>query len=224
MNIENPFSNPPQENPKPEEQKHEVPQPKKVEGAKNPKDTFFDALNEELSAMEKSGRLTPEQAQEKRKSAARIETGFSDDPKYDALVFSRAGIADEKELVAIFDKKNAEKELSASENPEIDSSVADFVGVTESAKRAYGERMKKDISEAEKLEWIQAVLSNGRVKRYFERIVPRIKEGMAVEEIIVQDRAEVEARKEITGKEETFETTLRLAELVVKNAKERKEL
>ena len=168
--------------------------------------------------------MTPEQAEEKRKSAALIETGFSDDPKYDALVFSWAGIADEKEPVAIFDKKNAEKELSASENPEVDSSVADFVGVTESAKRAYGERMEKDISEAEKLELIQAVLSNGRVKRYFERIVPRIKEGMTVEEIIAQDRAEVEARKEITGKEETFETTLRLAELVVSNAKERKEL
>ena len=223
MSIENPFNNPPQETPKPEEQQQEqLKSEEKI--VEEPRNVFLGALNDELSAMEKAGRISAEQAEEKRKNATLIETGFSDDPAYDALVFSRAGIADEKELVAIFDKKNAEKELSASENPEVDSSVADFVGVTESAKRAYGERMEKDISEAEKLELIQVVLSNGRVKRYFERIVPRIKEGMTVEEIIARDRAEVEARKEITGKEETFETTLRLAELVVKNAKERKEL
>ncbi|OGY81420.1 MAG: hypothetical protein A3F54_02115 [Candidatus Kerfeldbacteria bacterium RIFCSPHIGHO2_12_FULL_48_17] len=217
MSIENPFNNPtpPQE---------EAPKLEKVEEAKNPKDIFFNALNEELSAMEKAGRLSPEQAEEKRKSAALIETGFSDDPVYDALLFSRAGIADEKETIAIFDKKNAEKELTAPENPEVDSSIADFVGITESARHAYGERMEKNISETERLELIQAVLSNGRVKRYFERIVPRIKEGLTVEEIIAQDKAEVEARKEITEKEETFETTLRLAEIVVQHSKEKQGL
>ena len=217
MSIENPFNNPtpPQE---------EAPKLEKVEEAKNQKDTFFNAINEELSAMEKAGRLSPEQAEEKRKSAALIETGFSDDPVYDALLFSRAGIADEKETIAIFDKKNAEKELTAPENPEVDSSIADFVGITESARHAYGERMEKNISETERLELIQAVLSNGRVKRYFERIVPRIKEGLTVEEIIAQDKAEVEARKEITEKEEPFETTLRLAEIVVQHSKEKQGL
>lgn len=218
MSIENPFSNPipPQkETPKPERQERVV---------ENPRDIFLGTLNDELSAMEKAGRISPEQAEEKRKNAGLIETGFSDDPKYDALIFSRAGIADEKELVGIFDNKNAETELSAPENPEIDESVADFIGVTESARHAYDERMEKDISEAEKLELIQAVLSNARVKKYFERMMPRIKEGLTVEEIIAQDKAEVEARKEIAGKKETFETTLRLAELVVKNAKEKGQL
>jgi len=218
MSIENPFNNlvPPQEEASKPEEKEKV--------AENPRGIFLRALNKELSEMEKAGRISAEQAEEKRKNASLIEIRLSDDPKYYALLFSRAGVADEKELIAIFDKKNAEKELSSFENPEVDSSVADFVGVTESVKRAYGERMEKDISETEKLELIQAVLSNGRVKRYFERIVPKIKEGMSVEEIITQDRAEVEARKKITGKEETFEITLRLAELIVKNAKERKEL
>ncbi len=218
MSIENPFSNPtpPQEQAsKPEERETVV---------ENPRDVFLGTLKDELSAMEKAGRISPKQAEEKRKNAELIETGFSDDPKYDALLFSRAGVANETELVAIFDKKNAETELSVPENPEVDSSVADFVGVTESARHAYGERMGKDISEAEKLELIQAVLSNGRVRRYFKSIVPRVKEGLTVEEIIAQDRAEVERRKEITGKEETFETTLRLAEIVVQNAKEKKEL
>jgi hypothetical protein len=189
MSIENPFSNPTplQEGAPKSEEKEEV--------AENPRDVFLGALNNELSAMEKTGRISPEQAEEKRKNAELIETGFSDDPKYDALLFSRAGIANETEFVAILDKKNAETELSAPENPEVDSSVADFVGVTESARHAYGERMRKDISEAEKLELIQAVLSNGRVRRYFESIVPRIKKGLTVEEIITQDRAEVEKKK-----------------------------
>ena len=61
---------------------------------KQPKYIFQEALNDELIKMEASGRLTSEQAEEKRKAAALIETGFSDDPKQDALLFSRAGITD----------------------------------------------------------------------------------------------------------------------------------
>src|SRR3989338_6346836 len=167
MGIENQFNNPtpPQE---------ETPKPEKVEKTNNPRNIFFGALNEELTAMEQSGRLTPEQAEEKRQAADLIETGFSDDPKHDALIFSRAGIAEEKELIEIFDKKNAERELSTAETLEEGSPVADFIEVTESAKQAYGERMQKDIPEAEKLELIQAILGTGRVAKYFKSIVPRI--------------------------------------------------
>jgi len=67
-----------------------------------PKDIFQKALDDELVKMEESGRLTAEQAEEKRMAAGLIETGFSDDPKHDALVFSRAGIADEKEMAELF--------------------------------------------------------------------------------------------------------------------------
>jgi len=219
MSIENPFNNPtpPQE---------ETPKPEKVEETKNPQDVFRGALNEELTAMEQSGRLTPEQAEEKRQAAALIETGFSDDPKHDALIFSRAGIAEEKELVEIFDKKNAERELSTSETLEEDNPVADFIKVTESAKQTYGERMQKDVPEAEKLELIQAILSNGRVAKYFKSIVPRIEQGRTIEEIIAEDRAEIEAIKKGTGsnREMTRESTLRLAEIAVQNAKEKKGL
>ncbi len=70
-----------------------------------PKDIFQKALNDELVKMEASGRLTSEQAEEKRKAAALIETGFSDDPKHDALLFSKAGIADEKEMIELFKRK-----------------------------------------------------------------------------------------------------------------------
>lgn len=78
---------------------------KESEEIRNPKDIFMESLNKELSAMEKSGRLSPEQVKEKIKAATLIETGFSIDPEYDALVFSRAGIADEKEMIEIFNKK-----------------------------------------------------------------------------------------------------------------------
>ena len=219
MSIENPFNNPtpPQE---------ETPKLEKVEEVKNPQDVFLGALNEELTAMEQSGRLTPEQAEEKRQAAALIETGFPDDPKHDALIFSRAGIAEEKELVEIFDKKNAERELSTAETLDEDSPVADFIKVTESAKQAYDERMQKDVPEAEKLELIQAILSNGKVTKYFKSIVPRIEQGRTIEEIIAEDRAEIEAIKKGTGnnREMTRESTLRLAEVAVQNAKEKKGL
>ncbi len=88
------------------------------EEKKNPKDEFLDALNEELSAMEQSGKISPEQAEEKRKAAALIETGFSDDPKHDALMFSRAGIAGEKEAIEILDKKKSKEAKSSPENLE----------------------------------------------------------------------------------------------------------
>ena len=219
MSIENPFNNPtpPQE---------ETPKLEKVEEVKNPQDVFLGALNEELTAMEQSGRLTPEQAEEKRQAAALIETGFPDDPKHDALIFSRAGIAEEKELVEIFDKKNAERELSTAETLDEDSPVADFIKVTESAKQAYDERMQKDVPEAEKLELIQAILSNRKVTKYFKSIVPRIEQGRTIEEIIAEDRAEIEAIKKGTGndREMTRESTLRLAEIAVQNAKEKKGL
>ena len=219
MSIENPFNNP-------IPRQEETPKPEKAEETKNPQDVFRGALNEELTAMEKSGRLTTEQAEEKRQAAALIETGFSDDPKHDALIFSRAGIAEEKELVGIFDKKNAERELSTTETLDEDSPVADFIKVTESAKQAYGERMQEDVPEAEKLELIQAILSNGRVAKYFKSIVPRIEQGRTIEEIIAEDRAEIEAIKKGIGndREMTRESTLRLAEIAVQNAKEKKGL
>ena len=121
MSIKNPFENPTLLQKK-------TPKPEKIEGAKNPRDAFIESLDKELSAMEKSGRISAKQAEEKRKAAALIETGFSDDPAYDALLFLRAGIAEEKELIEIFDKKNAEKELATPESTPVDSSVADFEG------------------------------------------------------------------------------------------------
>ncbi len=88
------------------------------EEKKNLKDEFLGALNKELAAFEQSGRITSEQAEEKRKAAALIETGFSDDPKHDALMFSRAGIAGEKETIEIFEKKKSKEEQPSPENLE----------------------------------------------------------------------------------------------------------
>ncbi len=73
--------------------------------AASEKDVFQEALNNELIKMEEAGEILPEQAEEKRKAATLIETGFSDDPKHDALLFSRVGIADEKELLELFKRK-----------------------------------------------------------------------------------------------------------------------
>ncbi len=89
-----------------------VPQPKKVEGVGSLRNVFLSALNKELAAMEQSGRLTPEQVEEKRQAAALIETGFSDDPRHDALMFARAGVAEEKEMILIMENQNkSEKKI-----------------------------------------------------------------------------------------------------------------
>lgn len=77
---------------------------------KSPRDIFLDALNEELFSMENSGRISSEQAAEKRRAASLIEEGFSDDPKKDALLFAVAGIGGEEEIIKIIggsrDKKS----------------------------------------------------------------------------------------------------------------------
>ncbi len=101
MSIENPFNNPipPQE---------EVPQADKVEEVQSSKDVFLKNLDEEIVVMEQKDRISPQQAAEKRAAAALIETGFSEDPKHDALLFSRAGIAEEKEMISILGKKTPE--------------------------------------------------------------------------------------------------------------------
>lgn len=79
------------------------------ESIKNPRDVFLDQVNEELIAMEHTGRISPKQAEEKRKAAAIIEISFSDDPKHDALLFSRAGIAGEEETLGMLKKRSQEK-------------------------------------------------------------------------------------------------------------------
>lgn len=212
----------------PEARNFQAPQdlkPEKIKQAQNSRDVFLIALNEQLIGMVESGILTAEQAKEKRTVADLFETGFSDDPRQDALEFSRVGTPGapgEKEMIEMFEERGAERELATDEPLDEASPVADFLRVTQSAKRAYGERMRMDLPTAEKRELIQAILSNERVTEYFKSIVPRIKSGLTIEKIIERDRAEVQRKKKATGQEETFETTLRLAELAVQNAREKK--
>jgi len=200
MSLENPFSD------KSEQEGKKTGKPEKGEETKNPKALFLTFLEKELSNMVESGRISKERAIEKMNSALLIETGFSDNPAYDALIFSKAGVADEEELSEIFDRKNAETELVYPENSLVDDSIADFIKVTESARRAYYERIAKGVSKAEKLELLQAILFNRRVQRYFEKILPRIKAGETVEEIIEKDKNIVEKRKNITDNDETLKS------------------
>ena len=194
MSIENPFNNPtpPQE---------ETPKLEKVEEVKNPQDVFLGALNEELTAMEQSGRLTPEQAEEKRQAAALIETGFSDDPKHDALIFSRAGIAEEKELIGIFDKKNAERKLSVAktldedsvERPELSPEEQKEESESQKEKRQEkqeskegGESLKENdlIVSDDEVEPIKNILEKNKIpykdREYTKRQVIDTKTGTAV--------------------------------------------
>ncbi len=66
----------------------------------NPTEIFMSSVNEEISALEASGRLSKEQSDEKRKAAGLVEHGFSQDPAHDGLIFARAGVVNEQELIA----------------------------------------------------------------------------------------------------------------------------
>lgn len=86
------------------------------------KEIFISTLENELAEMEKSGRITSEQAQEKRDTAALIEKNFSDDPAYDATIFSRMGIVNEEEMVNLFNKKRDSKK----ENTEVPQVLIEY--------------------------------------------------------------------------------------------------
>jgi len=117
-----------------------------AEANKIKKDIFIDVLNEELLTLEKSGRISLEQAEGKRKSAALVETGFSDNPKNDALLFSIAGIAGEEELIDIFNK-NKLKEKDNKDNKE----ASDNLKIKEKRK----EVKEKEISEEELIKFLE---------------------------------------------------------------------
>jgi len=52
------------------------------------KEEFLDALDEKLIEMQRSGRISPEEAKEKREAGVLVENGFSDDLKNDAEIFA----------------------------------------------------------------------------------------------------------------------------------------
>ncbi len=72
------------------------------------KEEFLDALDEKLIEMQRSGRISPEEAKEKREAGVLVENGFSDDLKNDAEIFALSGLADEKEIVDVLEKRTLE--------------------------------------------------------------------------------------------------------------------
>ena len=82
------------------------------------KKAFLSALDKELLVLAKNNRISPEEIQDKKEAAQIIETGFSDNPQKDALIFAGSGIFGTEELVAIFNQKqeNVETEVELEED------------------------------------------------------------------------------------------------------------
>lgn len=114
--------------------------PQKQSETLTERDIFQKTLNDELLKMESSGRLTSEQAEEKRKAGALIETGFSGDPMHDALIFSKAGLAEEKEMVAVLNK--------APENSSLSSEDEISPEETESPKKIFFSALDQELVDA----------------------------------------------------------------------------
>lgn len=68
-------------------------------------EAFVVAVDKELSNMEGAGRISADQARKKREAALLIENGLSNDPEKDALLFCKAGIAGEEELIGILNER-----------------------------------------------------------------------------------------------------------------------
>ena len=69
-------------------------------------DEFLRALEERLTSMEQLGQITADQAAEKRRVAALVEKGFSNNPVHDAELFAMAGISDEKKMIDLFESRD----------------------------------------------------------------------------------------------------------------------
>ena len=129
-----------------------------------PRDIFQKALNDELVKMETSGRLTSEQAEEKRRAAALIETGFSGDPKHDALIFSKAGIAEEKEMVDILNKAPENSSLSSEDEispEEAESPKNIFISVLDQELTAAVNKGEISLERAEEKRKSAAIIETG---------------------------------------------------------------
>lgn len=83
-----------------------VPSQEPIEEQK--KKMFMDALSDKLAEMQKSGRLSSEQVEEKKLAASKIETGLSDDAEHDAEIFALSGVAEEKEMIEALKKPKSE--------------------------------------------------------------------------------------------------------------------
>jgi hypothetical protein len=125
----------------------------------SPKEVFISALEEALVDMEESGRITTEQAREKRESAALIETNFSADPAHDALLFSRAGITGEKEMVDILDNKNPNEE-----NLEAPQALIEY-------EKWWSKTYGKEITQTEQQELVGFVQELAKTDEEFRKIL-----------------------------------------------------
>lgn len=91
MNIENPFEGSEFED--------------SLEREDPRREIFWDTLNQLIAEMEESEEMTAREAQQKREAGSLIRTGFTDDPAYDAYVFSIAEWVPEERLVEHFEEK-----------------------------------------------------------------------------------------------------------------------
>jgi len=80
------------------------------EGNENQQKAFRDAVEVQVLSMVADGKLTEEEAEEKRKTADLITDGIPEDVAHAAKTFVMAGVASESETLAHFDAERASVE------------------------------------------------------------------------------------------------------------------
>lgn len=177
------------------------------------KEQFINALEKQLSEMEKSGMISALQAQEKREAAALIETNLSNDPEHDALIFSRAGIAGEEEMIKIFDGNNKNEDSEDNEREEIESLFGKTlrcfkhwaqVGTAVGAVLVVGGLAKESHENDNEYDTYASSILTGEQLKHKESLETQIREVFgesAITDIYFGDRSAYFERKEIERKE-----------------------
>lgn len=88
--------------------------PASIEKKPSPSETFMASVGAQVDALQASGRLSEEQAREKKESAELVEVGFSKDPAHDGRMFAMAGVVSEEEFISELERKNGESTSSES--------------------------------------------------------------------------------------------------------------
>lgn len=91
----------------------------KNDGIESNQQAFRDAVEVQILSMVADGKLTEEEAEEKRKAADLITDGIPDDVAHAAKTFVMAGVSSESETVAHF---NAERASAEDDDHTIESS------------------------------------------------------------------------------------------------------
>lgn len=125
----------------------EFPKNENIEKKETPREIFMKTLEEELEKLIQQERITPEDAEDTKRTASLIEEGIDENPKHKAKMFSVIRITGENELNELF-KEKASLEATMDDEEDTDDQIEENAEKEEAPKEIF---MKTLDEELEKL-------------------------------------------------------------------------